>query len=518
MNFKCFLVIAICITITNGYKILFLAPFVWKSHFLFMSEFVKTLVDRQHEVTYLTSNSLKHLNLPNYTEVLIEPPFDMESIGSQEKWLEMAGSSTFMRINSFNFLSKSWTTHAFSNLNVQKLIHSTGLHFDLIINEEWWADSFLMFAHKFKAPIITICPVGIPDFIDRQQGLFTPLSIVPHWALPFSDNMSFYERWFNAILSTYDWAVREFSYLPTAEEHTRKYFAHLAPLPSLNDILRNVSMVLVNTHRALSPPRPSMPNVVNIGGAHIKPSKLLPEDIQKFIDEAKHGVIYFSIGSILQSSRLPEEKLQAFLETFRKLKQRVLWKFEKESLINVPSNVLIRNWFPQNDILSHSNVILYITHGGLFGTSESLYHGVPLLFIPFSLYQFMNANRIKTEGYGQVLLFNDITKESFSKAVNEILSDMSYLSKAKETSAIFKDNLVHPMDEAMFWIEHVCKFKGAKHLKSHAVNMTWFSYLLFDVLFINAIILFTVIAVVYVLVKSLCSKQKNRQESGKKQK
>lgn len=58
----------------------------------------------------------------------------------------------------------------------------------------------------------------------------------------------------------YDWAVRKFAYLPTEEEHTRKYFANLSPLPSLSEILRNVSMVLVNTHRALSPPRPSMPS------------------------------------------------------------------------------------------------------------------------------------------------------------------------------------------------------------------------------------------------------------------
>lgn len=73
--------------------------------------------------------------------------------------------------------------------------------------------------------------------------------------------MSLYERWFNTIVSAYDWMVRRFSYLPTEEEYTRKYFAHLAPLPSLDDLLRNVSLILVNTHRALSPPRPAMPSI-----------------------------------------------------------------------------------------------------------------------------------------------------------------------------------------------------------------------------------------------------------------
>lgn len=47
--------------------------------------------------------------------------------------------------------------YALNNVNVQKLIHSTDLHFDVFINEEFWADSFLLFAYKFKAPIVTIC-------------------------------------------------------------------------------------------------------------------------------------------------------------------------------------------------------------------------------------------------------------------------------------------------------------------------------------------------------------------------
>lgn len=57
--------------------------------------------------------------------------------------------------------SKVFNSYAFESDNVQKFIHSTGLHFDVIINEDFFADSFLMFAHKFKAPIVTICPFGM---------------------------------------------------------------------------------------------------------------------------------------------------------------------------------------------------------------------------------------------------------------------------------------------------------------------------------------------------------------------
>lgn len=47
--------------------------------------------------------------------------------------------------------------HAFETANVQKFIKSTGLHFDVIVAEDFFNDSFLMFAHKHKAPVVTIC-------------------------------------------------------------------------------------------------------------------------------------------------------------------------------------------------------------------------------------------------------------------------------------------------------------------------------------------------------------------------
>lgn len=207
-------------------------------------------------------------------------------------------------------------------------------------------------------------------------------------------------------------------------------------------------------------------------------------------------------------------------DTFKKLKQRVLWKYEDDSLADIPSNVMIRKWMPQNDVLAHPNVILFISHGGAFGTSESLYHGVPLVLIPFMGDQFRNAQRIATAGYGKLLKHRDITDESFEKAITEIISNKSYLDKAKETSAIYRNNLVKPMDEAMFWIEHVAKFKGAKHLKSHAVHMSWFTYLLLDVILVNLLGVIAVFLILRATIRKLCCKTKTKTKTNleKKQK
>lgn len=55
---------------------------------------------------------------------------------------------------------------------------------------------------------------------------------------------------------------------------------------------------------------------------------------------------------------MPKHKVDMFLNAFRKLKQRILWKWEDEHLPNKPENVMIKNWLPQNAILGISTSIL----------------------------------------------------------------------------------------------------------------------------------------------------------------
>lgn len=78
------------------------------------------------------------------------------------------------------------------------------------------------------------------------------------------------------------------------------------------------------------------------------------QDLQKFLDEAKDGVIYFSLGSSGRSDNLPEEKRSAILQAFSELPQKILWKWESDILPGQPKNVKIGKWLPQQDILGNS--------------------------------------------------------------------------------------------------------------------------------------------------------------------
>lgn len=146
------------------------------------------------------------------------------------------------------------------------------------------------------------------------MGLATPFSHVPHAILDFSDEMTFSERFYNLALSVFDAAiVRPYFHLPRQMAIAEKHFGDLAPLPSLASLNKNISVTLVYTHRSISYPRPSMPGLISIGGAHIKPTQPLPSDLQQYLDGAKNGVIFFSLGTFLKSSSMSKQHLVAFL-------------------------------------------------------------------------------------------------------------------------------------------------------------------------------------------------------------
>lgn len=180
---------------------------------------------------------------------------------------------------------------------------------------------------------------------------------------------------------------REFYYMPAMDKMAKKHFQFLEirgkPLPSVQDLEKSISVILVNSDFAFSGPRPMIPGMIPIAGVHIKPVKPLPGDIQKFLDGAENGAVFMSLGSFVQSASMPRAKLEMLLKVFGSLKQRVLWKFETDDLPNLPPNVMVQKWLPQSDVLAHPKVVLFIAHGGLFGTIEASYRGVPTLFIPF---------------------------------------------------------------------------------------------------------------------------------------
>lgn len=142
-----------------------------------------------------------------------------------------------------------------------------------------------------------------------------------------------------------------------------------------------------------------------------------------FLDKAKNGVIYFSLGSNVKSNLLPKEKLEQLMGAFSQLPYQVLWKFEDEELLNKPANVEIRKWIPQQDILAHPNIKLFITQGGLQSLDEALHNGVPMIGMPFFGDQRFNCDRMVKLGAAEMINFHDFSSAELTGKINKIISN-----------------------------------------------------------------------------------------------
>ena len=99
----------------------------------------------------------------------------------------------------------------------------------------------------------------------------------------------------------------------------------------------------------------------------------------------------------MKPSEMSPERKQIFLDAFSKLGKPIIWKWDEENVSDIPSNVMIKQWVPQQDVLAHPNLKVFVTHGGLLSVQEALYHKTPLVGIPLGNDQRPNLLRwVKT--------------------------------------------------------------------------------------------------------------------------
>ena len=120
------------------------------------------------------------------------------------------------------------------------------------------------------------------------------------------------------------------------------------------------------------------------------PAKL-PLHIEKFMnDSGDDGVILVSFGTVLQASQMSESLRLKLISVLGNVKQRVLMKWENEEEMmaadQFPANMMLSKWLPQQDILAHPKLRLFITHGGQSSSQEALCHKKPVVKKKFDLF------------------------------------------------------------------------------------------------------------------------------------
>jgi len=293
--------------------------------------------------------------------------------------------------------------------------------FDLVITEAFFfQEPLLGFAHHFGCPSVVLSPIGYMLHMNYFSGGAVNPSYVPNVFLAGMDTDSFVGRLRNTFLSSLWMSTYLLLYLPQANTRLREVFP---TAPSAQDLMRNISLILINNNNALMDPVPLAPSVIEIPGIHIKPGKPLPADLKKWIEDSKDGIVYFSFGSNIQPGLLPADKRDAIFDSFRKLKQRVLVKWNAEIPPNPPKNCRFEDWVPQQEVLVHPNLKVFVSHGGLLSTQEAVYYGAAVIAIPVYGDQHMNADTATAKGFGVTVSLYELTTELLDAALHEVISN-----------------------------------------------------------------------------------------------
>ena len=236
------------------------------------------------------------------------------------------------------------------------------------------------------------------------------------------------------------------------------------------------------------------------------------------MDSATDGVILVSFGSALTPSQMKKEKLDMFLGMFRTLKQySFIWKCDVD-IEDLPGNVKILNWLPQQDLIAHENLKVFVTHGGIGSLTEAIYHKATLVGIPFGQDQRPNLLRAEKHGYAVLLEYETLTEASLTSSVRKAIESPQMAAALDRAHKLYIDREMKPAEKATWWIEYVCRngMEAGKMLKPIFSDIPWYQYHHLDSLLILVIILSLIVGLFVGLCKCCrrccCSTKKQKEE------
>ncbi|XP_053694505.1 UDP-glucosyltransferase 2 [Sabethes cyaneus] len=470
--------VALCSSLCSAADILMITMGGTKSHKIPFWELAKGLIPRGHNITFV-SGFPADFALHGLQE--ITPSGLVEYIRNYTNWdLLGARMRGDLPLSMWDVFRYAWQA-CDATLEDKETMDLLGRKFDLLILDGAYPECALGLAYRLGTPYMYINTVGFYTGTMSLAGNPSPYSTNPVFYRPLTDDMNFFQRVMNSFFSVFILPV-QISSLAVLQAVVRRHLG--TDVPNVWDLSRNVSFILQNGHATVTYPRPNLPNIAEIACIHCKPAGPLPKDLEDFISgSGESGFIYVSMGSSVKAANMPDQLRQLLIQTFARLPYRVLWKYEASASIkDLPSNVRLGRWLPQQDILGHRKLRAFVTHGGLLSMFETVFHGVPVVTMPVFCDHDSNAAKAEADGYALQLDLTTLTSEQLVRAIHRVIHDPKYRNDAKRRQMLLKDQRTTPLETAIYWTEYVLRHNGAYHLQTPARNMTFFSYYCLDVI------------------------------------
>ncbi|XP_015723201.1 UDP-glucuronosyltransferase 1-1-like isoform X11 [Coturnix japonica] len=462
------------------------------SHWLSMREVIDGLRQKGHEIVVVAPEVNVHIKPSESFVMKTYPvPFTQEEMDgsfrefSQDAFTEGSFLEKFSTIR-----QRVQTMSAIFLSTCERLLYNKELvrylqeyEFDALFTDPFLPCGQILAEHLSIPSVFLLQQIPCGLDIDATQCP-NPPSYVPRIFSGNTDHMNFLQRVKNTILDIPHSILCHLLFQP----YTKLASEFLQRDVTVLDLLRKASIWLVRFDFVFHYPKPLMPNMIVIGGITCTHKKLSQEFEAIVNASGEHGIVVFSLGSMV--SEIPMKKAMEIADALGTVPQTVLWRYTGEVPPNLPKNVKLVKWLPQNDLLAHPKTRAFITHGGSHGVYEGICNAVPMVLMPLFGDQMDNAKRVESRGAGLTLNILEMTSKDISDALKAVINDKKYKENIQRLSDLHLDRPIHPLDLAVHWVEFVMRHKGAPHLRPAAHDLNWIQYHSLDVFaFLLAVVL-----------------------------
>lgn len=275
-------------SVVDSAKILGIFPFRSYSHYTPFEPLLLELARRGHRVTVYSYFPQK-TKVPNFTDVLLDTNIDLHVNTIPVHLFQTNNMNLFYDIYFLHY-ELSILERTLQSKTVHSLVNSNE-KFDLVISEYFNSEVLFGIASKLHAPYIGMISCTMMPWTSVNFASPSNPSYVPMLFTPYNAHMSFTQRFVNTYKQLTALFLYRYFFVPRTNAMIRQLFSESAP--SADDLVKNASLMFVNTHFSLHEAKPLAKNVIEIGGIHIKPAKPLPQVgllFYIFIDECRLSV------------------------------------------------------------------------------------------------------------------------------------------------------------------------------------------------------------------------------------
>lgn len=260
---------------TSGANILVIIPCTDPSHFYVFKPLVAELTNRGHNLWVVSHFPQSANGKSNYVDIDISSS-RLPRLQNNVSLLKQDLYTDYYLSLYYNFdgvFEDAKSSVQILQTNELKQLLNTSVKFDLALIELFSSDIFIGFAHKFNVPLITmIASMSLPWSNDRVSNIENPAYTTHMYSLHAS-RMNFKQRLVNTVSLILAKSVHAYINF-FAERHARRFFGE--DLPPFCSLLKNTSLVFVNSFPVFHGVRPNTPQVIEIGGIHVTPAQQLP--------------------------------------------------------------------------------------------------------------------------------------------------------------------------------------------------------------------------------------------------